>query len=109
LLRLKVPGAWLAAGLFALHPVQVESVAWISEIKNTLSGLFFFCSILAYLNFDQNRSRVAYFGSLTLFLFGLMCKTAIAPQPALLCDSRPFAFGAAARRAPGMKNDRSYP
>jgi tetratricopeptide (TPR) repeat protein len=84
LLRLKVPGAWLAAGLFALHPVQVESVAWISEIKNTLSGLFFFCSILAYLNFDQNRSRIAYFGSLTLFLFGLMCKTAIAPQPAII-------------------------
>jgi protein O-mannosyl-transferase len=84
LLRLKVPGAWLAAGLFALHPAQVESVAWISEIKNTLSGLFFFCSILAYLNFDQNRSRVAYFGSLALFLFGLMCKTAIAPLPAII-------------------------
>ena len=84
LLRLKVPGAWLAAGLFALHPIQVESVAWISEIKNTLSGLFFFCSILAYLNFDQNRSRVAYFGSLALFLFGLMCKTAIAPLPAII-------------------------
>src|SRR5213080_2010294 len=84
LLRLKVPGAWLAAGLFALHPVHVESVAWISEIKNTLSGLFFFCSILAYLNFDQNRSRVAYFGSLALFLFGLMCKTAIAPLPAII-------------------------
>jgi len=84
LLRLKVPGAWLAAGLFALHPVQVESVAWISEIKNTLSGLFFFCSILAYLNFDQNRGRVAYFGSLALFLFGLMCKTAIAPLPAII-------------------------
>ena len=84
LLRLKVPGAWLAAGLFALHPVQVESVAWISEIKNTLSGLFFFCSILAYLNFDQNRSRVAYFRSLALFLFGLMCKTVIAPLPAII-------------------------
>jgi protein O-mannosyl-transferase len=84
LLRLKVPGGWLAAGLFALHPVQVESVAWISEIKNTLSGLFFFSSILAYLNFDQNRSRVAYFGSLALFLFGLMCKTAIAPLPAII-------------------------
>src|ERR1700736_1332148 len=84
LLRLKVPGAWLAAGLFALHPFQVESVAWISEIKNTLSGLFFFCSILAYLHFDQNRSRVAYFGSLALFLLGLMCKTVIAPLPAII-------------------------
>jgi tetratricopeptide (TPR) repeat protein len=84
LLRLKVPGAWLAAGLFALHPVQVESVAWISEIKNTLSGLFFFCSILAYLNFNENRSRGAYFGSLALFLFGLMCKTVIAPLPAII-------------------------
>src|SRR2546423_1274109 len=84
LLRLKIPGAWLAAGLFALHPVQVESVAWISEIKNTLSGLFFFCPILAYLNFDQSRSRVAYFGSLALFLFGLMCKTVIAPLPAII-------------------------
>jgi protein O-mannosyl-transferase len=84
LLRLKVPGAWLAAGLFALHPVQVESVAWISEIKNTLSGLFFFCSILAYLNFDENRSRGAYFGSLALFLFGLMCKTVIAPLSAII-------------------------
>lgn len=84
LLRLKVPGAWLAAGLFALHPVQVESVAWISELKNTLSGLFFFCSILSYLNFDQTRSRVAYSGSLVLFLFGLMCKTVIAPLPAII-------------------------
>jgi len=84
LLRLKIPGAWLAAGLFALHPVQVESVAWISEINNTLSGLFFFCSILAYLNFDQNRSRGAYFGSLALFLLGLMCKTVIAPLPAII-------------------------
>src|SRR5256885_407186 len=84
LLRLKIRGAWLAAGLFALHPVQVESVAWISEIKNTLSGLFFFCSILAYLNFDQNRSRVGYFGSLAFFLLGLMCKTVIAPLPTII-------------------------
>src|SRR3982751_1700294 len=73
LLRLKIPGAWFAAGLFALHPVQVESVAWISELKNTLSGLFFFCSILTYLNFDETRSQRSYFVSLALFLFGLMC------------------------------------
>jgi protein O-mannosyl-transferase len=84
LLRLKAPGAWLVAGLFALHPVQVESVAWISELKNTLSGLFFFCSILAYLKFDESRNRVSYIAALVLFLFGLMCKTVIAPLPAII-------------------------
>ena len=84
LLRLKIPGAWLAAGLFALHPVQVESVAWISELKNTLSGFFFFSAVLSYLNFDEARSRRSYFAALALFLCGLMCKTVIAPMPAII-------------------------
>ncbi|HET9800847.1 MAG TPA: hypothetical protein VFP82_04100, partial [Chthoniobacterales bacterium] len=84
LLRLKIPGAWLAAGLFALHPVQVESVAWISELKNTLSGLFFFLSISSYLNFDETRIRRSYIASLVLFLCGLLCKTVIAPMPAII-------------------------
>jgi tetratricopeptide (TPR) repeat protein len=84
LLRLNIPGAWLAAGLFALHPVQVESVAWISELKNTLSGLFFFLSIFSYLNFDETRSRRSYFASLGFFVCGLMCKTVIAPLPAII-------------------------
>src|SRR6266567_6575976 len=51
--QLEIAGAWLAAALFALHPVQVDSVAWLAEVKNTLSGVFFFSCILAYLHFDQ--------------------------------------------------------
>jgi tetratricopeptide (TPR) repeat protein len=82
--RLQVPGAYLAAAMFALHPVCVESVAWISEIKNTLSGAFYLGAALAYLRFDQTRSWKFYFVTLGLFLLGLMSKTTIATLPAAL-------------------------
>ncbi len=82
--RLEIPGAWLAVSVFALHPVFAESVAWISELKNTLSGAFFFATALAYLRFDQGRRRSAYVVALTLFLVGLMVKTVIATLPAAI-------------------------
>jgi tetratricopeptide (TPR) repeat protein len=82
--RLQIPGAWIAAGLFALHPVEVESVAWVSELKNTLSGVFYLSAALVYLGFDRNRNARNYFIALGLFLLGLMSKTVVATLPAAL-------------------------
>jgi len=82
--RLEVPGAWLATAIFALHPIQTESVAWISELKNMLSGVFYFWTVLVYIKFDRTRNLGAYAVALVLFLFGLMSKTVIATLPAAI-------------------------
>jgi protein O-mannosyl-transferase len=82
--KLEIPAAWLAAALWAFHPVQVESVAWMSELKNTLSGFCYFASALAYLEFDENRKGRFYVASLGLFGLGLLAKSVIATMPAAL-------------------------
>ncbi len=112
--RLAIPGAYLAAAIFALHPVQVESVAWITELKNTLSAVFYLGAAIAYLRFDEERSEPMYRWALVLFVLGLLSKTVTATLPAALLvvfwwrrgrlswqrDVRPllpfFALGAAA-------------
>jgi tetratricopeptide (TPR) repeat protein len=82
--RLDLPGAWLAAAVFALHPVHVESVAWFSEIKNTLSGVLAAAAVLSYLRYDQDRHRGAYAAALIFFIFGLLTKTAVVALPIVL-------------------------
>ena len=82
--RLAVPGAAIAALIFALHPVQVESVAWMTELKNTLSGAFYFSAALAYLTFDATRRRAWYGAAVALFLLAIFSKTVTATLPAAL-------------------------
>jgi tetratricopeptide (TPR) repeat protein len=90
--RLALPGALLAASIFALHPVHVESVAWITELKNVLSASLYLLSALAYLRFSNldgcnpsSRGKwVAYVLALVLFVLALLSKTVTATLPVVL-------------------------
>ncbi len=109
--RLELPGAWLASAIFALHPVHVESVAWVTERKNVLSGLFYLLSVLALLRFfrvreqaipvnagprrsngeaeapstsEQRRAWGWYAAGMLLFLAALLSKTVTASLPVAL-------------------------
>ncbi len=78
----------VAALLFGLHPIHVESVAWVSERKDVLSGLFFMLSILAYVKYAdpgwRRGSGVYYALSLVLFILALMSKPMAVTLPAVL-------------------------
>lgn len=79
------PGTeWLAAFLFAVHPVVVESVAWISEQKNTLSLVLYLLAALAYLNFHQTGAKRWYAAASLLFFLAVGTKTVTATLPAAL-------------------------
>ncbi len=82
--RLALPGAWLAATLFAFHPAHVESVAWISEQKNTLSAALGLGAVLAYLRFADARRPLAYAIASALFVLALLTKSVVATLPAAL-------------------------
>ncbi len=92
LTRLELPGAWIAAAIFALHPVELESVAWITERKNDLSAVFYLSASLAYLRFAdvgrafgaERRHWGCYFLSLLLFLAALLSKSVACSLPAAM-------------------------
>jgi len=87
LARLRVPGAWLAGAIFALHPVQVETVAWITERKNVLMGLFFLLTIRAWVEFVDKQTKHRWFFyvlALLLYALALFSKTTACTLPAAL-------------------------
>jgi tetratricopeptide (TPR) repeat protein len=86
LARLGLPpfGAWVGALLFTVHPLAVESVAWISELKNTLSLVLLLLAMLAYLDFDEREGRLAYAAALGWFLLALLAKSAVVMFPAVI-------------------------
>ena len=97
--RLRVPGDWLAAAIFALHPVMVESAAWITERKNVLSLVLYLGALLAYGRFNgfwkeendpvtaripPRRDWKAYALALVLFLGAMLAKTTAFSLPAVI-------------------------
>ncbi|MYE39423.1 MAG: hypothetical protein F4X27_04255 [Chloroflexi bacterium] len=84
LLRLAVPGAWIAAAVFAVHPTHVESVAWIIERKDVLSGFFYLSAVLVWLRFLEQPRPWRYGLVLLLFAAGLLSKSIVVTLPAAL-------------------------
>ena len=84
MLRLSVPGAWVIAAIFAVHPLHVESVAWVIERKDLLAALFYLSAVLTYLRFLEYPRPGPYFSSLVLFVAGLLCKSIVVTLSAAL-------------------------
>jgi tetratricopeptide (TPR) repeat protein len=84
---MKIRGSWVAAALWAVHPVNVESAAWITELKNVQSGLFFFLALLCFLRFERQPHRRWYALSLLCATAALVSKpsTVVLPLLLLLC------------------------
>lgn len=82
--RLGLRFAWLGALLFVVHPLAVESVAWIAELKNVLSLPPLLLALLAWLDFDERGERHDYRRALVWFIVAMLCKTSVVMFPVTL-------------------------
>ncbi|MDX2171277.1 MAG: tetratricopeptide repeat protein [Deltaproteobacteria bacterium] len=110
--RLRIPGAFLAALLFAVHPVNVESVAWIAQRKGMLALPLFLLSLYAYLRADEASDPARdlpsawgwYGGSLVAFVLAMLSKGSVGTMPlavlAMIAWRRPLARRDVVRIAP---------
>jgi len=76
--------AWLGGLLFAVHPAQVESVAWVAEFKNLLSLLPFLLAMGSWIDYEERKRDRDYFLALGLFLIAMLCKITMSPFPVLI-------------------------
>ena len=100
------PSAFVAA-VFAIHPLRVESVAWVAERKDVLSGLFFMLTLAAYLGYVRRPfSLVRYLAVLVLFALGLMAKPMLVTLPFVLLLLDYWPLGRMSLSATDNPNDR---
>jgi tetratricopeptide (TPR) repeat protein len=81
--RLGVGWAWVGGLIFVVHPLTVETVAWVAETKNTFSVFFFLLSVEAWLDHDEG-GRLGYFLSVFFYLTGMLCKSSVIMLPFVL-------------------------
>jgi hypothetical protein len=84
LTKLGLRFAWLGGLIFAIHPIMVESVAWMAELKNTLSMPPFLLAICAWIDFDRLGKWRYYCLALGLFVVAMLCKTSMVMFPVLI-------------------------
>ena len=82
--KLEARLAWLGGLLFAIHPIMVESVAWMSELKNTLSLPPFLLAMIFWIEYDDHRRRRDYAWALGLFLAAMLCKATMVMFPVVI-------------------------
>jgi protein O-mannosyl-transferase len=97
------------AALFAVHPLHVESVAWVAERKDVLSAVFFMLTLGAYMRYVRRRSAGRYLAMAVLFALGLMCKPMLVTLPfvLLLLDYWPLKRIKARRQKSDVRDQRS--